>query len=144
MTTKNYLNQVNRLNKRIKNKISESAQLRTLIMSVSSLRIDNDRVQNSGSYDPLGDKIAKLVDIEQETNDLIDQLIDIRELIIAQIDNIENDSEYNVLHLRFISGKALSYISDEMQYSMSQTKRIYGRGLQSFEKKYGHMYLDKK
>ena len=144
MTTYEYLNQVNRLERKIRNNIANSSRIRELIMGVSSLRFDNDRVQNSRTVDITGEKIARLIDIENKTNDLVDQLIDLRETIVAQIDAIENDNEYDVLHLRFITCLNIPKTAETIGYSVSQTKRLLKKGMDRFEKEYGYLYKDAK
>ena len=144
MTTYEYLNQVNRLEKKIRNNISNASRIRELIMGVSSLRFDNDRVQNSRTVDITGDKVARLVDLENKTNELVDKLIDARELIVSQIDNMDNDNEYDVLHLRFITCLSVQKTADTIGYSVSQTKRLLKKGMEKFERKYGYLYKDKR
>lgn len=143
MTTYEYLNQVSRLEKKIRNNIANSSRIRELILGVSSLRFDNDRVQNSRTIDITGEKIARLIDIENRTNELVDQLIDTRETIVSQIDEIENENEYDVLHLRFITCLNVPKTASTIGYSVSQTKRLLKRGMEKFEKKYGYLYKDK-
>ena len=144
MTTYEYLNQVNRLEKKIRNNIANASRIRELITGVSSLRFDNHRVQNSRTLDITGDKIARLIDIESKTNELVDELIDLRETIVAQIDDIDNDNQYDVLHLRFITCLSVTKTASTMGYSVAHTKRLLNVGMEKFEKKYGYLYKDKK
>lgn len=144
MTTYEYLNQVNRLEKKIRNNIANASRIRELIMGVSSLRFDNDRVQNSRTVDITGDKIARLIDIESKTNDLVDQLIDLRETIVQQIDSIDNDNQYDVLHLRFITCLSVAKTASTIGYTVTHTRRLLNNGMEKFEKKYGYLYKDKK
>lgn len=144
MTTYEYLNQVSRLDKKIRNNIANSDRMRELIMGVSSLRFDNDRIQNSRTVDSTGDKIARLIDLENKTNELVDQLIDAREMIVSQIDAMDNDNEYDVLHLRFVTCLTVPKTADTMGYSVSHIKRLLKQGMEKFEKKYGYLYKDKK
>ncbi len=57
MTTKEYLSQVERLNKAINNKLAEIHQLKTIACSISSLT-SNEKVQSSRQADKLGDSVA--------------------------------------------------------------------------------------
>ena len=65
MTTKQYLNQIHRIDQIINNKLSEIYQLKNLACSIS-VSSDSDRVQTSSNQDPLGNAVAKIVDLENE------------------------------------------------------------------------------
>ena len=89
MTTKEYLNQIERLDKMITNKLSEIYQLKIMACSIT-VSGDSERVQTSGNHDKLGSTIAKIVDLERETDELVDSLVDKRKEILRQIDNMKN------------------------------------------------------
>lgn len=140
MTTKQYLNQIHRIDQVINNKLSEIYQLKNLACSVSASS-DSDRVQTSSDQDPLGNAVAKIVDLENEVNDCIDQFSEKRRKIITQIDSIENQMQYQVLFSRYIERKTFDKIADDNGYSVRQILRIHGEALLQFEKSFGHEYL---
>ena len=96
MVTKQYLWQIERLDKMIQNKLSEIYQLKTMACSVT-VSNDGERVQTSSDKDRLGSTVAKIVDLEKETDRLVDRFIDKRNHIIEQIDGIEDMNMYHVL-----------------------------------------------
>ena len=53
MDTKQYLNQISRLDRMINNKLSEISQLRELAMSVSAVKSE-ERVQTTPNFDKIG------------------------------------------------------------------------------------------
>lgn len=140
MTTKQYLNQIHRIDQVINNKLSEIYQLKNLACSIS-VSSDSDRVQTSSDQDPLGSAVAKIVDLENEVNDCIDQFSEKRKKIITQIDSIENQMQYQVLFSRYIERKTFDKIADDNGYSVRQILRIHGEALVQFEKAFGHEYL---
>ena len=140
MTTKQYLNQVHRIDQIINNKLSEIYQLKNLACSIS-VSSDSDRVQTSSDQDPLGNAVAKIVDLENEVNDCIDHFSEKRRKIIMQIDSIENQMQYQVLFSRYIERKTFEKIADDNGYSVRQILRIHGEALLQFEKSFGHEYL---
>ena len=140
MTTKQYLNQIHRIDQIINNKLSETYQLKNLACSIS-VSSDSDRVQTSSDQDPLGNAVAKIVDLENEVNDCIDQFSEKRRKIITQIDSIENQMQYQVLFSRYIERKTFEKIADDNGYSVRQILRIHGEALVQFEKSFGHEYL---
>ena len=88
MKTKDYLSQVSRLNKMINNKLSEISQLRELSVSISAIGND-EKVQTSPNFDKIGTAIAKIDELENNLDKMIDEYLVKRERIIAQIDTME-------------------------------------------------------
>lgn len=140
MKTKDYLSQVSRLNKMINNKLSEISQLRELSVSISAIRND-EKVQTSPNFDKIGTAIAKIDELENNLDKMIDEYLVKRERIIAQIDTMEEESVYQILFSRYIEKKTFEKIATEMEYSWRQIVRLHGKALQQFEKKYGEEYL---
>lgn len=128
MTAKQYLGQVERLNKMISNKIIEVQQLETQVCNISILN-DGDRVQTSGSKDRLGDSVAKLVDLRNELSEMINSYITKRCEIIKTIESVPQTNYYEVLFKKYVEGKSLEQICCEMNYSMQHIKRIHGFAL---------------
>ena len=139
MDTKQYLNQISRLDRMINNKLAEISQLRELTMSVSAVK-NEERVQTTPNFDKIGTAYCKIEDMEEKLDKLIDEFVDKRNLIISQIDKIENETYYEILFARYIEKKTFEKIADEMTYSWRQVIRLHGRALQEFEKKYGNTY----
>ena len=140
MKTKDYLSQVGRLNKMINNKLSEISQLRELSVSISAIGND-EKVQTSPNFDKIGTAIAKIDELENNLDKMIDEYLVKRERIIAQIDTMEEESVYQIVFSRYIEKKTFEKIATEMEYSWRQIVRLHGKALQQFEKKYGEEYL---
>ena len=139
MDTKQYLQQISRLDRMINNKLSEISQLRELAMSVSAVK-NEERVQTTPNFDKIGTAYCKIAEMEEKLDKLIDEFVDKKNLIISQIDKIENETYYEILFARYIEKKTFEKIADEMTYSWRQVIRLHGRALQEFERKYGNTY----
>lgn len=140
MKTQDYLKQIERLDRMIQNKLSEICQLKHIATSITIIPKEVN-IQVSSDKDRMGGAIAKLVDLEKETDRLVDEYIDKRKRIIEQIDSIEDTNMYHVLSERYIMRKDLSVIAVEMGYSFKQVCRIHGNALVEFERLYGREYL---
>lgn len=140
MTTKDYLNQINRLNRMINNKISEISQLRELAYSVSAIK-NEEKVQTSLKPDSIGCTIAKLEEMEKDIDRTIDEYRDKKCKIISQIDGMEDENYYNILFSRYIEKKSFELIATEMSFSYRNITRLHGKALKAFELKYGETYL---
>ena len=141
MDTKQYLQQISRLDRMIQNKLAEISQLRELAMSVSAVK-NEERVQTTPNFDKIGTAYCKIEEMEEKLDKLIDEFVDKKNLIISQIDEIENETYYEILFARYIEKKTFEKIADEMAYSWRQVIRLHGRALQEFERVYGNMYLN--
>ena len=139
METKQYLSQISRLDRMIKNKISEISQLRELLMSVSAVSVD-EKVQTSPNFDKIGSSFCKISEMEDNLNLLIDEYVKKKNEIISQIESIEDEISYEILFARYIEKKTFEKIADEMMYSWRQIIRLHGKALQEFEKMYGKTY----
>lgn len=141
MTTKQYLNQIHRIDKMINNKLSEIYQLKNLVCSIS-ISDNSERVQTSSDKDSLGNAVSKIVDLEREVNDCIDKFSEKRRNIITKIDSIDNDMYYQVLFSRYIEQKTFEKIAEDNEYSVRQILRIHGDALSEFERLYGSEYAN--
>jgi hypothetical protein len=136
MDTKQYLGQISRLDRMIKNKMTELAQYKELAYGLSSIT-NEERVQTSPDFDKMSGKIAKILEMESKIDSLIDEYVEKKNLIVSQIDSMENETYYEILFARYIEKKTFEKIADEMSYSWRQIIRLHGRALQEFEKIYG-------
>ena len=140
MTTKQYLNQIDRINRMINNKLAEVYQLKTMVCSIS-VSVNEDKVQSSSDKDKLGSAVAKIVDLENEINKAIDVYVEKKDRIVSQIDSVKDIMEYQVLFSRYIEHKTFEQIAEDNDYSVRQILRIHGNALVEFEKKFGQEYL---
>ena len=142
MTTKDYLNQVGRLNRMINNKLIEIAQLKELACSISAIQT-GERVQTTPNYDKIGTAYAKIDEMERKLDKLIDTYVDKKNHIISQIDGVEDEMLYNILFARYIERKTFEKIATELEYSWRQIIRLHGKALKQFENQYGKEYLER-
>lgn len=140
MTTKEYLGQISRLNRMIDNKLVELHQYKIMACSISAVK-SGEKVQTSPDLDKNGAKFAKIEEMEKKIDEMIDNFVDKKEIIIKQIDSIEDEVLYDILFSRYIEKKTFEKIASDMEYSFRQTLRLHGKALQTFEKKYGYLYL---
>lgn len=142
MDTKQYLNQISRLDRMINNKLSEIGQLRELSHSISAIS-NEERIQTTPNFDKIGTAYCKIAEMEEKLDKLIDEYVDKKNLIVSQIDKIENEMYYEILFARYIEKKTFEKIATDLNYSFRNTTRLHGKALKEFEKKYGYLYIDK-
>lgn len=141
MDTKQYLSQIRRLDRQIKNKLSELYNLKMMASSIS-VSNEGERVQTSGNKDQLGAVVAKIVDMEKEVDKMVDLFVYTRNKIIGQIDSMDNLDSYDILSMRYVAGKTFHEISEKTGWSIRKVFSLHGKALLEFEKKYGREYLE--
>lgn len=127
-----YLEQVEKLNAMIENKMAESKQWRDVALGITS-STEGERVQSSGSQQKMADAIDRVVDLQAEINALIDKMIDLKQDIIKTIEHL-NATEYDVLHKRYIQGMTFDEIGAAKRKSKSWATTVHGRALQNLNK----------
>ena len=140
MTTKEYLSQIERLDKMIQNKLSEIYQLKTMACSVG-ISNEGERIQKSSDKDRMGSAVARIVDLENEIDKLVDRFVSKRGKIISQIDSIENVDYYHVLSMRYVSRDTFEVIAEKTNWSIRKVFSLHGKALLEFERLYGSEYL---
>lgn len=138
MTTKEYLGKIRRYDRMISNKLEEIQNFRNLATTIST-NTGSERVQASRNKDKLGSYVSKIVDMEREVDDMIDQ----RYEIVKQIESLDDSRMYDALAQRFILGKELKSIKLDGIYSEKHTKRIFYNAIGAFAEKYKDLYAEK-
>lgn len=134
MNAKEYLGQVQKLDKMIENKLTEVEQWRAIAAGTAAMTSDGDRVQTSGNLQKMADAVCKCVAIQQEVDADIDRLIAIKKDVICTIEKLPT-TEYDVAHKMYIgiaTSTGVRYLSLEdvaELYSKSYTwvKSVRGK-----------------
>lgn len=130
MNIKNHLEQIGRLDKRIQNKLEEIDKLRRMASGTSYS--ESERVQTSLSADKIGAIASRIVDMEKE----IDKLIDERCLIVAEIESMKNEDDYDILANIYILGKDIKTVAVEMGKSYRYISDLHRKALKDFAEMY--------
>lgn len=125
-----FLEQVEKLDARIKNKLIERQQWRDIALGITG-NSDGEKVQSSGAKSKMADAVIKCVDMEAEIDSLIDELIATKKNVIQVIEQLDSPIEYNVLHLRYIQYKSLQEIADHYGRDYGWATTTHGRALKS-------------
>ncbi len=131
MKAKDYLDQVEKLDTIIQNKLIERAQWKDIATGVTA-RSDGERVQASGRPSKMADAVDRCVDIEAEIDALIDKLVDVKREIIATIEKL-NANEYDVLHKRYIQHLSYVEIADAKCRDYNWVTTVHGRALKNVQ-----------
>lgn len=111
MTVNDFLRQPQKLDLQIRNKLIERQQYRDIAFGITA-SMEGSRVSASGSKSKMADAVVRLVDIEAEVDALVDRLIDTKKEVIATIEQVDNPTWYNILHMKYIQYIGLQDIAD--------------------------------
>ena len=132
MTAVKFLEQIERADRTIDNKLGEIYRLRCLATSVT-VPTDREAVQTSGVSDKVGNIVAKIIDLENEIDSMIDEYIDIRQNCIEVIESISDPLRYTVIHKHYVQYKSFVEIAEEENYTYQWVLRVHNKALGEIE-----------
>ena len=134
MKAKEYLQQLQRLDIVINQKIKEVHDLRLQAQSGGGFDYSKERVQSSPSGDaPFANMIARIADLEDEINAEIDRFVDEKHKIINQIQGLKNSDYISLLFKRYVEFKKFETIAVEMNFTYQYVLNMHGYALKEFE-----------
>ena len=130
MNAKEYLSQAYRIDQRINSKLEQAVSLRELAKKATATLSNIPHKPNKNTR-TLENIIVKIIDLENEINQDIDELVDLKREIVTIIKQIENPVYQTLLELRYLGYKSWEQIAVEMGYSLQHVFRLHERSLQS-------------
>ena len=130
---KEFLEQVKHYDTHITIKQAEVDKLRAMMLKITPT-LKQDVVSSSGSQDKLGDAIAKIVDLEAEINQAVDNYISKKREVRNVIDRIPDSDQYAVISRKYLLYETLEQIAVEMNMSYRNVCYIHGKALQTVSK----------
>lgn len=129
MTTKEFLAQAYRIDQRINSKLEQVMSLRNLATKATATFQDRTDKATKNIH-AMEDIVIKMVDLENEINNDIDALVDLKRSIVTVIKKIENTEYQTLLELRYLCFKTWEQIADDMGYSIQNAYKLHDRALQ--------------
>ena len=121
MSTKDYLSQAYRIDQRINSKLAQVMSLRDLLGKATGTLSGAPKAATPNPHS-MEDTIAKMVDLENDINEDIDALVDLKAEIMRRIKRVENTEYQTILELRYLCFKRWEEIAVDMGYSL---RRLY-------------------
>lgn len=141
MTTYDYLNQSRKLYDKIERKKQEIAEYHDTIQRIKAIT-NEERVQSSPMPDKIGSSIAKLIEMENEVDKIVEKYIDTTEKIARQIDDLPNEQQSKVLYYYFIKRLSVEQIENQKDFakgngiSRGHIYKLRREGIKNFENMY--------
>ena len=130
MTAKEYFSKAYQIDKRIDSKIEQVARLRELAEKVTSTISDMPGSATRNVH-RMEDVIVKIIDLENEINDDIDYLVDLKRNITTLIRGIDNIEHQRILELRYLCLRSWKEIGEDLGYSKTHVFRLHAEILES-------------
>ena len=129
---KKYLEEIERYNSVIENKLAEIDQLKSLATSITTATSDTP-VQSSGNNDRIGKIVADIVDKENELQKITDKLVDEKNERVQIIEQLEDRLQYNILHKRYLQLMEFEDIAEKEHYSKQWIYKIHKQALENIQ-----------
>ena len=122
-----YLQEIEKLDILINNKIIEVEQWKALALKTTSV-LTPDKVQSSGSQQKMAEAIEKYIDIEHEINESIDRFYAIKSEILSKIEQLPAD-EYDILHRVYVQYIPIKVVADLCDRSYSWAIKLHNKAI---------------
>lgn len=135
MKIKEYLGQAYRIDHRINSKLDQISALHDLATKASSTVNDMPGSPNRNIH-KMEDVIVKIIALEEEANQDIDELVDLKTDITHLIKTLESHEYQIILEQRYLCFKTWEQISVDMGYSIQHTFRLHDKALKALSENY--------
>lgn len=122
-----WLDQVKKLDELINAKLAERDQLWAMVTNITPEM--TGMPHGGGVSDKVGNVAAKLADLAQQTNELIDRFVDYKAMVVATLEKLP-PMEYGALHRHFIRYMTWEQVAEDMGKSYMQVWRYKKKGLE--------------
>ena len=131
MKAKDYLRQLQKLDKLIENKLAEKEQWKAMATSTTQ-QMSADRVQTSGNPQKMADAVCKIIEIEAEIDAFVDRLVDTKREVISTLERL-NPTEYDLLHKVYVQYFTFDDVAIKNNKSYSWVTTVHGRALKNVQ-----------
>lgn len=135
MTAKRYLQEIYRLNIKIKQRTEQLNELKASASGFRAIDYSADKIQATPS-DRMANVIGRCVDLEESVNKLVEEYLYKKNYIINQIQGLDDIRYIKILYDHYVDFKSLDTISKEIPYDYNWLCHLHGLALKSFADKY--------
>ncbi len=128
MDVKEFLSQHKLIDDSINAKLEEIKELRALATRLSPSLTGESHSKGTIS-DRVGRTAAKIADLENEVNDEIDRLVELKTEIRAMVSSLGDVLLRNLLERRYILGMGWEKIAEDMGYTPRHITRLHNQAI---------------
>ncbi len=138
MNIRQFLNRHFEINNEINSKLEQVAELRRLGTSAPSPIFSESHSVGTHS-DRVGRTAAKIADLENEINEEIDRLVDLKCRIREIIAAIPESMQRTILERHYLLGESWERIGEKVGYSTRHVTRLHNQAIETLEAIYGEL-----
>ena len=131
MKAKDYLRQLQKLDRLIENKLAELQQWKAMA-TCTTQQLTADKVQTSGNPQKMADAVCKIIEIEAEIDRYVDSLVDTKREVINTLERL-NPTEYDLLHKVYVQYFTFDEVAEKKGKSYSWVTTVHGRALKNIQ-----------
>lgn len=129
---KEFLNRHYEISQSIDAKLEQIEELKNLAKKITTGPFTESHA--SGGYtDRVGRTTARIVDLENEINEEIDRLVDVREEMLGLIYTLSDGVLRIILERHYLLHEGWERIADKLGYSPRHITRLHNRALEELE-----------
>ena len=128
------LREIRKLEIMIRQRKEQVERLRQAALLLGAPSPNPDRVQTSGNGTLMEDAVIRMVEIEKQVQNLIEQLEAKRAHIIEKIQKMEDLRDVDVLYKRYVDGKSHRVIAKEMSISEAYVTNLLHKAIEAYKK----------
>ena len=132
MWAKKYLQEIQRMEEQINQRLEELSSLKALY-GLKGCGL-SERVQTSQRGDGLENEAIKCVELERQIREQIQEFTNKKNIIISRIQALTDIRCIQVLYRRYVRYMSFESIAVELNYSYDHVTRLHAKALKDFER----------
>ena len=129
-----FLSQAYHIDLRINSKLEQLESLNSLAAKATTT-FGNEPVRGSRDVHRREAVICKIIDLQNEINDDIDRLVDIKREVREMIESVPSVDGRTILEMRYINYRKWEEIAVSMHYVLRNVRYIHDRAIEYLEEK---------
>jgi len=139
LSAKRYLEQLENIDISINQELERLEEMKSGASCTGAIDYSKDRVQTS-PVNALEKRVCNYVDLEERLNSHIDQFVDAKEQIIAEIRGLHHKHYINILYKIYVQFKNIRQAAGEMGVSYRYAVELHKKALKAFEDTYKNLH----
>ena len=120
------------MKRRISRRQRELEELRELTTSAGGLDYSREVVDHTATGDAMENKVIKIAELEEEIKRDILNCGNIQRMIARELEQMQNETNKELLFMRYVEGYKLEEIAIKMNYSYIHIRHRHGTALEEF------------
>lgn len=131
MWAKRYLQEIQRLEENLNQRLDELSSLKAMY-GLRGCGL-SEKVQTSPRGDSMENAVIKCVELQDKVNAMIDEFVDKKKKVITEIQSLDDKSCADILYKRYIRYFSIKQIANDLQVSENAIKCKLKRAEKRFE-----------